>query len=163
MRFLDLLLAALVLLGLAVVTQIATRQDLREGVAFAVDGDTLDLAGQHVRIAGIDAPELRQECVRDRRPWACGEAARRALDEAVRRGPVTCASAYRDKYDRPLARCSVGGTDLGELMVREGFAVAYRGRDYAGVEAAAQAARRGIWAGSFQPPADYRAAHPRIP
>lgn len=164
MRLLDVLIAILVLLGIAVATQVASRRDIREGVAFAVDGDTLDLGGERVRISGIDAPELRQDCVRDRRSWACGEAARRALEEVLRSGPVTCAAAaYRDKYGRPLVRCTVGGADIGEAMVREGFAVAYRGRDYAGVQAEAQAARRGIWASTFQPPAEYRAAHPRTP
>lgn len=170
MRFLmDLLVAALVLVGLAVVSELVLRREMLEGVAFAVDGDTLDLGGRHVRLAGIDAPELRQECTRDRRSssssgstsWACGDAARRRLEEALRKGAVTCTGSSLDKYGRPLARCVIGQMDLSDLMVREGFAVAYRGRDYAGAEADARAARRGIWSGSFQPPADYRAEHPR--
>lgn len=179
--FLDLLVAALILVGLAVVSEFVLRREVLEGVAVAVDGDTLDLGGQHVRLAGIDAPELRQSCTRDRssrfspRPslrsgssagsssgsWACGDAARRTLEEALRKGAVTCAASSLDKYGRPLARCVIGPVDLSDLMVREGFAVAYRGRDYAGAEAEARAARRGIWSGSFQPPADYRAEHPR--
>lgn len=163
MRLFDLLIAALVLLGLALVSVFILQRQVVEGTAFAVDGDTLELDGTRVRLSGIDAPELRQECIRDRRSWACGEAARRALDEALTHGPAVCAGSGRDAYGRLLARCTVSGQDLGDRMVRDGLALAYRGRDYAGTEAEAQAARRGIWAGTFQRPGDYRAEHPRNP
>lgn len=162
MRFVDLLAAVLILAALAVVAALLTRERL-DGAAVAVDGDTLDMAGTHVRIAGIDAPELRQTCERDGKPWRCGEAARRALAEALRAGPVTCTARGRDRYDRPLAQCSAGGLDLADHMVRQGLAVAYLGRAHAAAEAEARAARRGIWAGTFEAPADWRTAHPRGP
>lgn len=163
MRLPDLLTAALVLAGLALVSAFLIEREVLEGPAIAVDGDTLQMAGGRIRLAGMDAPELRQECHRDRRSWACGEAARRALDEMLARGPAKCAVGSTDPYGRLVARCLVAGTDLADRLVRDGLAVAYRGRDYAGAEAEAQAARRGIWAGSFQRPADYRAEHPRAP
>lgn len=161
MRYKDISLAVLILAGLVLATEALLRREIREGSAFAVDGDTLDLAGTHVRLAGIDAPELHQDCLRDGRPWACGAAARRALAAALRQGPVSCASSERDVYGRPVARCRVAGLDLSEHMVREGLAIAYRGRAFAAVEAEARAARRGIWVGTFEPPAAWRAAHPR--
>ncbi|MFS8036891.1 thermonuclease family protein [Xanthobacter sp. AM11] len=163
MRALDALVAVLVLFGVALLSELLMQREMLEGVAVAVDGDTLDLRGTRLRLSGIDAPELRQECVRERRPWPCGEAARRTLAEALRRGPVSCAAGRADKYGRPLARCTVGGVDLADVMVREGMAVAYLGRDYAGAQAEAQAARRGIWAGPFEMPVDWRAANPRRP
>ena len=46
------------------------------GTARAVDGDTLDLSGERVRLIGIDAPELDQSCQRDGQGWACGDWAR---------------------------------------------------------------------------------------
>ncbi|QRG07534.1 thermonuclease family protein [Xanthobacter dioxanivorans] len=162
MRLFDLLIGALVLLGLAAISVFIQQREETDGAAYAVDGDTLDVAGARVRLAGIDAPELKQECVRDRRSWPCGEVARRVLEESLK-GAVSCAGNGRDPYGRIVARCTVGGQDLADHMVREGLAVAYRGRDYAGSEAQAQAARRGIWAGSFQPPAEYRSDHPRTP
>ncbi|MFG1292557.1 thermonuclease family protein [Xanthobacter versatilis] len=161
MRIKDLVSAALILGALALLADLLQREETLAGPAFAVDGDTLDLAGTRVRLSGIDAPELRQECMRAGRPWACGEAARRVLQEALRAGPVTCAASRRDKYGRPLAVCRAGGVDLSEHMVQQGFAVAYLGRAYAGAEAEARAAGRGIWGASFQPPVEWRAAHPR--
>lgn len=163
MRLFDILRAALILAVLAAAVEMLSRAEHLDGRAEAVDGDTLDIAGTHVRLAGIDAPELRQTCERDDRPWRCGEAARAALDEALAGGTVSCRAEKRDKYRRPLGFCTVGGTDIAALMVRNGLAVAYLGKAYQGEEAEARAARRGLWAGSFQPPADYRTAHPRTP
>jgi endonuclease YncB( thermonuclease family) len=46
-------------------------------------------------------------------------------------------------------------------MVREGFAVDYMRGGYKAAEAEARAAKRGIWAGEFDRPQDYRRQHPR--
>lgn len=163
MRLFDILRAALILAVLAAAVEMLSRAEHLEGRAEAVDGDTLDIAGTHIRLSGIDAPELRQTCERDGRAWRCGEAARAALEEALAGGTVSCRAEKRDKYRRPLALCTVSGTDLSSLMVRQGLAVAYLGNAYQSEEATARAARRGLWAGSFQRPADYRAEHPRGP
>lgn len=163
MRLFDILRAAAILAVLAAAAEMLLRGEQLDGRAEAVDGDTLDIAGTHVRLAGIDAPELRQTCGRDGHPWRCGEAARAALAEALAAGTVSCTARNRDKYRRPLASCTVGGTDLAALMVRKGLAVAYLGKAYQREEAEARAARRGMWAGTFQPPSDYRAEHPRGP
>lgn len=160
-RLMDLFLAMLLLGGFALLAQLVLREAEMTGPAYAIDGDTLDLAGEHVRLLGIDAPEREQTCMRDGKTWGCGQAARQALADALRDGPVTCTYGERDAYDRPLARCEVKGQDLGARLVAEGLAVSYRSRAYAGQEAAARAAKRGIWAGTFQRPVEYRAAHRR--
>ena len=161
MRPLDLTLAVLILAGLLAVGEMLGRSEELSGPAYTVDGDTLDIGGTHVRLAGIDAPELKQQCLRRGRPWPCGDAARRALEAAIGGRKVTCVSRERDVYGRPVARCRAGTLDLSDHMVREGFALAYRGRDYAGAEAEARAERRGVWSGTFEAPAEWRAAHPR--
>jgi len=48
--------------------------------------------------------------------------------------------------------------DLGEAMVRDGWAVASEPglQDYGDPEAEARAARRGLWAGTFQMPWEWR-------
>ncbi len=66
----------------------------------------------------------------------------------------------RDRYGRYLAKCTVGGRDLGEAMVQDGRAVDLNGR-YVDAESAARAARRGIWRGSFLHPAVWRRRNPR--
>ncbi len=49
------------------------------GLARPIDGDSLWVGGNEVRLKGIDAPEGRQTCRRSGAIWGCGEAARSAL------------------------------------------------------------------------------------
>ncbi len=128
------------------------------GVASVIDGDTLEIHGQRIRLHGIDAPESRQLCRLDGKPWQCGKDATNALAEKIARRPVTCEDLGRDRYKRIIGRCTVAGEDLGEWMVSEGLALAYRrySRDYVDEEAEAQAARRGLWAGEFVKPWEWR-------
>ncbi len=53
------------------------------GVASVIDGDTLEIRGQRIRFHGIDAPESRQLCRRDGKPWQCGKDAANALTAAL--------------------------------------------------------------------------------
>ena len=129
----------------------------------AIDGDSLRSGSQDIRILGIDAPELFQTCSdRSGREWDCGREANARLKALVTSGPVHCAYGSRDRYGRPLARCSAGPVnDIGEAMVREGFAIDFMQGGYKAAEAEARAAKRGIWAGKFERPQDYRRRHPR--
>ena len=129
------------------------------GRVSVIDGDTLELHGQRLRLAAIDAPESRQTCEHDGRSWPCGRRAAFALADLIGTRPVTCRWRSLDRYRRGVARCTVGTTDLGGWMVENGWALAFRryGLDYVGEEAAARRARRGLWAGSFVPPWDFRA------
>ncbi len=131
------------------------------GRAVAIDGDSLRLDGRELRLEGIDAPELAQGCEADSRPVACGREARAALAALLAGGEIACRLGREDRYGRPLARCTRDGRDIAAAMVERGLALAYG--DYETQELAARQARRGLWAGSFERPEDWRRRHPRGP
>lgn len=136
------------------------------GVARAVDGDSLVVAGALVRLHGIDAFERGQTCRRaDNAVWPCGLAAASRLARLAGGRTVLCRVRDRDRYGRPVAVCTTGGRDLGRAMVAAGLALAYRryADDYAAVEAEARDAKRGAWEGSFAPPWRWRRAPDRGP
>lgn len=161
MRILDVVVAFALVLAVGYVAEWLQRKEVWAGRAVVIDGDTLRLDGQRVRLQGMDAPELSQTCDRAGKPWPCGATARFALAELVQRGDVFCTTSGQDKYNRALGRCTVGGVDIAEELVRQGLALAYGSGGYHAAEAEARAAGRGMWAGTFETPQDYRAAHPR--
>lgn len=140
----------------------ALAQDI-SGPARAADGDSLDLSGIAVRLHGIDAPELAQNCERAGVSWPCGKEAVNKLANLVGRGSVMCEQKDVDDYGRIVAACRVGSVDLNQAMVDAGLAVAlpHFSDRYVGAEARARDRKIGLWSGSFQMPADYRAAHLR--
>lgn len=158
----DLLTAALVALALAgFVWSMSPAEQASEiaGPAHVVDGDSLEIAGRSIRLEGLDAPEGRQSCTRDGHAWPCGREAAKALLELIGGRPVTCRSSRLDQYDRMLATCRVGDTDINRWLVSEGWAVSYGA--YWDEERDAGAARRGVWSGDFERPSEWRARHRR--
>ena len=125
-----------------------------------VDADTLEVAGQKVRLQGIDAPESAQSCRLAGGPrYSCGEHATEALRTRIGPDAVTCTIEGRDRYMRALGICyATDGTDLNGWLVRQGHALAYRrySTTYVPQEDQAKAAQAGIWAGEFVPPWDWR-------
>lgn len=123
------------------------------------DGDTLhvldDAKREHtIRLAGIDAPERKQDF---------GTVARDRLAELTKGKAVAVLAGKPDKYGRTLARIEVEGQDVGHRLVAEGLAWHYvRFSDdatLADAEAEARAARRGLWADKAPvPPWDWRAS-----
>ncbi len=127
-----------------------------------VDGDTFTVGTERVRLWGVDAPEGRQVCQDDAgQSFRCGDVARDQLVSLIAGRPVDCRLMDRDTYGRMVAQCSVDGRDLGEAMVRAGWAVEYRQFSrgaYAAAEVEARTAKRGLWAGTFEAPDLWRAA-----
>ncbi|GLK65170.1 thermonuclease family protein [Paracoccus kondratievae] len=129
------------------------------GQASVIDGDTIEIHGQRIRLSGIDAPEAGQTCwSADKKPWRCGQEAAFALADKIGRAIVHCAPAGRDRYRRTLAQCRIGNLDLGSWLIRTGRAVRYydRAGAYRSDEEAARARGQGIWAGPFIKPSEWR-------
>lgn len=92
-----------------------------------VDGDTIWLEGQNVRIADIDAPETHEfGCLEER---ALGNRATQRLLQLVNSGAVSLSSIDRDEdpYGRKLRIVYVNGKGVGDTLVSEGLARYYRG------------------------------------
>jgi endonuclease YncB( thermonuclease family) len=115
------------------------------GRATVIDGDTIEVGGERIRLDAIDAPESAQLCVAD------GQRAALALADLIGTRNVTCAGTGTDRYGRTLAICTLGGLDLNGWLVPEGWALAHRRYSRACVaqEEAVQAARCGMWRGAL--------------
>jgi endonuclease YncB( thermonuclease family) len=135
-------------------------QNVLAGIARVIDGDTIEIAGRHVRLEGIDAPEIAQTCGRWLiGTWPCGKAAGDALEKLIGGATVSCGSHGLDKYGRTLGVCFVAGRDINAEMVREGYAWAFirYSTSYVQEEAEARALRVGIWQGEAEPAWEFRA------
>ncbi len=129
------------------------------GRASVIDGDTIEIAGERIRIWGVNAPEDRQTCTRGSETWRCGQQSALALSDWVGQRAVTCRQQDRDRYGRSVATCAVADEDMGAWLVGHGWAVEYTqysdGR-YRSAEASARAARVGVHTGPFTPPWEWR-------
>ena len=158
--------AALVFALLLVFSAIgpASARDLIVGIASVVDGDTIEIHGQRIRLFGIDAPESSQLCVRPTgERWYCGQRASFALADRIGRAMVSCQPRDFDRYGRVVAVCFKGNEDLNRWMVASGWAAAYKQYplDYVADEVGARRSRINIWSGEFEMPWDWRLQHRR--
>lgn len=136
------------------------------GIPRIIDGRTLEIGGQILRLADIDAPERGQTCERGGARYDCAQEAAWALAERLDRHWVLCLERGRGPQGIAEVTCYLGGRhgiDVNAHMVRRGWAVAdpARGTNYADAEAAAQSERAGLWAGAFDHPAQFRARQGR--
>ncbi|GGB09019.1 hypothetical protein GCM10011491_41210 [Brucella endophytica] len=139
------------------------------GYGYTVDGDSLVVAGQPVRLAGISAPALEQKGEdRIKRGYPAGLFARDVLasfvaDQALGCRVVPQNGKEADGLDRLYAVCATAQvTDIGGEMIRRGWAIIDRSGEtqvygnYVKNEAEAKAAGRGVWQGPFTEPWLYK-------
>jgi endonuclease YncB( thermonuclease family) len=115
------------------------------GVATVSDGSTIRIGQRRIRFDGIATPGQGSTCG-DVNVYRAGN---EALRQLTRSNQVSCRiSDVPDSSGRDIAQCSVGGADIGEYMVANGWAREVprdSGGAYAEEEAAARAAGLGVW------------------
>lgn len=129
------------------------------GPATVTDGDTIRVAGERIRLFGIDAPELDQICANATgAPWFAGRDAAAWLRAYLGTRKVACHWDERDRFGRAIATCRLHGRSVNAALVREGWAIAYRKYSdrYVGEEAEARAGMVGIWGGQCLSPKEWR-------
>ncbi|MFN3318375.1 MAG: thermonuclease family protein [Allorhizobium sp.] len=96
----------------------------------AIDGDTIEVNGETIRILNIDTPEIRHaQCDAERR---LGEVAKQRVARLLRAGRIGIrrgdGGRMTDKYGRTLAVVDIDGVDIGEQLISEGLARPWTGK-----------------------------------
>jgi len=145
-----------VLLSLA--SEAVCAKEIR-GIPQIVDGDTVYIGNEKIRLSGIDAPETDQICLDAQgQAFACGVVARDKLQAYSDGREWECDLSGRDRYGRDIGTCYVEGEDINQWLVRNGWALAFRRYSVAYVkdEDWAREHLNGMWSGAFIAPWDWR-------
>ena len=128
------------------------------GKAKIIDGDTIHIDKNKIRLHGIDAPEWDQTCTLSYKVWECGKKSTLALKKLIANQIVICKINNIDQYNRYIAVCFSDRVNLNKKMVLDGWAIAYRyySQDYIKEENIARRNKVGIWAGKFLEPYQFR-------
>ncbi len=129
------------------VPRLAGQLDADAPLVAVVDGQTLRLHENVVRLLGVVAPMRGQECLgQDGTRFDCGAAASEELAKLVRGHAVVCQLDGRDDAGFPQGYCEAGGVSLNRAVVSAGWARADKNvPDLADPEAGARNQHLGIW------------------
>ena len=125
------------------------------GSGSALEGDLVSINGNAVKLWGIDAPDLGQTCFsKFGQSFDCALASKNALATYIGQSQITCYIRGKNSHGQQIGTCGVGGADLAALMIRDGYAMSFRGLNvhYDRLQAFAQARKRGLWDGRFEAP-----------
>ncbi|WP_246018322.1 thermonuclease family protein [Pelagibacterium montanilacus] len=87
-----------------------------------VDGDTLWLSGENIRLEGFDTPEPQSQiCGGEREVELAGQASARLM-ELMNANAWTIERSGTDQYGRTLATIAIDGREVGEWLVEERLA-----------------------------------------
>lgn len=123
-----------------------------------VDGDTIKIGNEKIRFAGIDAPELKQICFKNKKKILCGVLVKNALQKKIGKKIPKCIRQGKDIYKRTLAECFINGKSLSKFLVSKGYAFAYRkySRKFVNDENFARNNKLGLWSMKFIFPWEFR-------
>ena len=144
-------------------TSSAQLSDFISGKAKVIDGDTIKIKGNNIRLSGIDAPEKNQICLKKSESYNCGSTSTKALKKYIGRKIIKCAYTEKDRYGRILGTCYLWRDEskklsLNRYMVFTGNAVAYKrySKEYLKDEKWAKNNQLGMWQGKFIRPEEWR-------
>jgi endonuclease YncB( thermonuclease family) len=113
-------MALLLALLLALVVPPAAANGRLVGRTHAIDGDTLVVAGIHVRLQGVAAPEIEHPGQPEPEPG--GPEAAAFMTKLVEGRTLVCALTGERTRGRPVAVCRVDGQDVGAAVIAAGLA-----------------------------------------
>ena len=148
----------LIIFLLILYSSVSFSEKIIEGKAIIIDGDTIHIGKNKIRLHGIDAPEIKQTCKIEDKIWNCGIESSLALKKLILDNNIVCVVADIDRYKRYIAECFINNQNINKLMVRNGWAIAYRyySLDFVEDEKLAKKNKIGLWQGQFQEPYLYR-------
>lgn len=79
---------------------------------YTIDGDTLRMGPERIRLRGIDTPELNEPR---------GQEARQRLEQLLQEGPIRIVPHGQDVYGRTVADVFVDGRNVAEVLKQEGY------------------------------------------
>ncbi len=129
------------------------------GQVKVLDGDSLEIGEQRIRLYGIDAPELYQKCkTKNNQDWNCGRESKAFLKEFIGTDSIECHEIEQDKYKRMVSICYKDDENINEAMISSGMAIVYKkySNDFIKAETKAKALRIGLWQGKFMKPWNWR-------
>ena len=123
-----------------------------------IDGDTIHIKNNKIRLHGIDAPETKQTCKLDNEKWYCGKHSTEELKKLIYNQEIKCETKDIDIYNRYVAICFVNKININQWMVKNGWAIAYRyySTDYIREEKYARDNKLGVWKSKFMKPYAFR-------
>ena len=116
------------------------------GVAFVIDGDTIRVHNDSIRLHALDAPELGQMAQNSKGIWYDqGKYVSKRLTRLIGGKRVDVKVIATDKYRRTVGIVMYDGMDVNDWLVRNGYAISAYGKQYKFAERIARLAGRGIW------------------
>ena len=138
-----------------------------EGLAIIIDGDTIKISNQKIRLFGIDAPEINQKCKKPfisfsfltlNKEYDCGVVSTNKLKKKIFNKKISCLVTNKDRYGRFIGECFYKNMSINGWMVENGYAVAYLkySKKFLMLENLAKNKKKGLWQGKFEKPWNWR-------
>ena len=110
------LLYAAIALALAIADPATASPPVISGPAYVIDGDTVVVAGVHVRLKGVDAAEMNSPL---------GQTAREVMVGIVGNSELSCVLTGEKTHKREVGYCfTADGTDINQAIIAAGAALA---------------------------------------